>query len=152
MPNGTRRQNGNGGWHAIKISVEGMNHLLKSPQVTRAVEAKTVAMTHYAQDISITENAYYEAKVLYKDHPEWPARGFVVAENFKAVIDDMYHSTLLKVAAHFPSDAPFNHNLTLADQRPAPTAKSSTRKDGLWQDKSGRWRNQRGHYQKAPQD
>lgn len=156
LADGTRRMTEDGGWHALKIRPAGMAALLKSPKVTAAVQAKTEAMTNFAQSISVTKDAYYEAKVLYKDHPHWPARGFVVAENYKAVIDDMYHSTLLKTAAHFPSDVPFEHmnpgpTPTQAEgSKPHPTARSSTRKDGLWVDRNGRWRNQKGHYQRAP--
>lgn len=82
---------------------EAKRKLLHHPAVVAAITAKAEQMARYANNLSITEDAEYGVTV--QNNPETTrARARVRPMNYEAMVDDAYHSTLLKTLAAFPSD------------------------------------------------
>lgn len=75
-----------------RLVLNDLSGLENHPAVKQAIEAKAQAAAAYANSIAITKDAHYYVKT----------RNGVVGvmpDTYEAVVDDAYHSTILKVLA-----------------------------------------------------
>ena len=75
-----------------RLVLNDLSALEHHPVVKAAVEAKAQAAAAYANSIAITEGAHYYVRTR-------SGVTGIMADTFEAVVDDAYHSTLLKVVA-----------------------------------------------------
>lgn len=76
-----------------RLVLDDLTPLEHHPTVTAAIEAKAQAAAAYANSIAITEDAHYYVRT--RDGVVG-----VMPDTFEAVVDDAYHSTILKVLSH----------------------------------------------------
>jgi hypothetical protein len=92
---------GNG--NSMTFSPEQFQSLLHSDAAVAGIMDRARKCAEIANSLAITYGAKYEVSLQNKpDHSR--ARAAVYAANFKAVIDELHHSTLLKAAAQTGSD------------------------------------------------
>jgi hypothetical protein len=92
-----------GGGNAIQISPKDIQRILHSSPVVAGVTARAQHCMGIANDLAVTSGAEYDMVVQNRSDTT-RCRATVFAANFKAVVDDVYHSTLLKAAAQTGSD------------------------------------------------
>jgi hypothetical protein len=92
-----------GGGHSMHISEDQFNALAHSQAVVNAIMDRAHRCTDIANDLAITQDAKYDCS-LNNSPSRSRATAVVYAANYKAVVDDAYHSTLLKAAAQTGSD------------------------------------------------
>jgi len=82
----------------VKLLLPSVQAILQRPPVYAHVEKYTERQLAMANRMAITKDAEY-GMIMYNNRPELGPVGVVFCDNYKSVIDDRYHSTLLKVAA-----------------------------------------------------
>jgi hypothetical protein len=87
----------------IQLSEEQIRGLLWDDRVIEAITARANEICATANSMAITKGAVYGVTSPTEGAVTRP-RANVWTKNYKAVIDDHYHATLLKAAAQFPSD------------------------------------------------
>jgi hypothetical protein len=92
---------GNG--NSMHFSDAQFRALIHGPAVVAAIMDRAQKCAEIANKLAITYGAKYAVKLQNKPDHTRP-RAAIYAANFKAVIDEMYHSTLLKAAAQTGSD------------------------------------------------
>jgi hypothetical protein len=92
---------GNG--NSMSMSPEQFKAFMHSPQVVAAIMDRANKCADIADSLAITKGAEYGVS-LQNDPSHTRARAAVYAANFKAVVDELNHSTLLKAAAQTGSD------------------------------------------------
>lgn len=87
----------------LRVPESVIRDLLRDPAAITAITHRAQAVVDIANDTHITEGARYEAKLV--DNPGYKRPVvFVKPANFKAVVDEQYHSTLLAAALQVGSD------------------------------------------------
>lgn len=92
-----------GGGTFMRIPEEAIRGLLRAPEAIAAITHRAKAVVDIANDTHITQDAEYEAVLVDNAGYKRPVV-FVKPANFKAVIDEKYHSTLLAAALQVGSD------------------------------------------------
>jgi hypothetical protein len=92
---------GNG--NSMHMSEAQFRAMMHNPAVAAALLDRGQKCAEIANSLAITEGAEY-AVSLQNDPSHTRARAAVYAANFKAVVDELNHSTLLKAAAQTGSD------------------------------------------------
>jgi hypothetical protein len=96
---------GEGGQNnAMQISKEDVKRILHSSAAVSAVTARAEEVCRQANAQAITREAEYEVVVQNRGDTT-RCRAIVRPANYYAIVDDHYHSTLLKAAAQAGSDA-----------------------------------------------
>jgi hypothetical protein len=87
----------------IRVPEEVIRGLLRRPDAVAAIKERGKKVADLANSNHITKGAEYEA--VYVDNPDYKRPTVMVKPaNFKGVIDEATHSTLLKAAAQVGSD------------------------------------------------
>ncbi|MCV7174937.1 hypothetical protein [Mycolicibacterium sphagni] len=113
----------------ISFDHDALQALLKGPVANGMLYNGLDRLRDEANSSAITVGADYGSAVFHPDD-ESAAVGYVYTKNYKARVDDHYHSTLLKVMASAPSiiaageqfgngDEPPSEPATPADSEPA---------------------------------
>lgn len=92
---------GNGNFIRVPASV--IHDLFRMPGAVAAIKARATAVENLANANHITENAVYESVYVDNTGHDRPMV-LVKPANFKAVLDEKWHSTLLAAAAQVGSD------------------------------------------------
>lgn len=87
--------------HSLHLSQEQFQQLAHSDAVVAAVTDRAQKCCDIANELAVTKDAVYEVRVT---NTGTRARAKVTPGNFKGVVDDAYHDTLLKAAAQTGSD------------------------------------------------
>jgi len=82
----------------VKLHLSSVAAILQRPAVYAHVERYTARQLYEANRMAVTKDAEY-GMIMYNNRPELGPVGVVFCDNFKSVIDDRYHGTLLKVMA-----------------------------------------------------
>jgi hypothetical protein len=92
-----------GGGFTLVFNPEAFRKIMHTAEITAQVEERAAAITEEANRLAITVGARYAYTV--SNRPEnIRARARVRPDNYKAVVDDEYHETLLKALANVGSD------------------------------------------------
>lgn len=92
-----------GGGFKLKLVPDMFRRIMHTASMTAAVEQRCQQLTDVCNDLAITAGAVYIYTVS-TNPTNIRARGRVKPGNFKAVVDDAAHSTLLKALASVGSD------------------------------------------------
>lgn len=92
-----------GGGFKLKLVPDMFRQVMHSGGITSAVEQRCQQLTDLCNSLAITAGAVYTYTVS-TNPTNIRARGRVKPGNFKAVVDDAAHSTLLKALASVGSD------------------------------------------------
>jgi hypothetical protein len=92
-----------GGGIKLKIAPDMFRQIMHSPEITSGVQQRCQEISDTANGMAITEGAVYTFQVS-NNSDNIRARGRVKPGNYKAVIDDEYHDTLLKALESVGSD------------------------------------------------
>lgn len=82
----------------VKLSLPSVKTVLALPVVYDHVAKVTEEKLAMANRLATTVGALYGA-IIYNNRPELGPVGVVFCDNYKSVIDDRYHATLIKVKA-----------------------------------------------------
>jgi hypothetical protein len=92
-----------GGGFKLKLVPDMFRQIMHTAGMTAAVQARCEELTNLCNELAITAGAVYTYTVSTNPN-NIRARGRVRPGNFKAVVDDAAHSTLLKALASVGSD------------------------------------------------
>ena len=87
----------------LVITPDAFKMIMHMPEITAKVTERCEELTAAANSLAVTEDAEY-AFVVSNNPDNIRARGRVFPDNFKAVVDDEHHSTLLKALEQVGSD------------------------------------------------
>jgi len=92
-----------GGGFKLKLSTDMFRQIMHTPSITEAVHERCEELCNACNALAVTPGAIYVYQVS-TNPSNIRARGRVKPGNFKAVVDDAAHSTLLKALASVGSD------------------------------------------------